>query len=97
LADVGDVDATFVGPFLANGMLGGGILYLHLIFLGVAGLVYGRRVNVRWSENDLLKVFVLLAVNVYHRPFVVHFLYYLVMLTIYLNERRKWVTGSQGS
>lgn len=86
----GDADATIVGPLLRYGVLGGIILYLHVILLGAVGTRAIWRLKPREPENVLFKVFVILALNLYHRPFVVHFLYYLILLAMLMHAEHRF-------
>lgn len=88
--------ATIFSPFLFNGLLGGLILYLHILLLGASAIIQVRGHVIRLVKNNSFRVFVLMSLSLYHRPSTMYFLYYLILLSIYLYEKRNMTTHLPG-
>lgn len=81
--DLGNMAASFWGQLLSYGILGGIILYLHLLLLGVSGIIQERGRIDRLLGNNFFRAFIVVAVSLTHRPNSLNFIYYLVLLAIY--------------
>lgn len=87
--DTSEIAATFFGPFMYFGLLGGVILYAHIFFLGAAGAWWSQGNFVQLLHSDSFRVFVVMVVSLYHRSSCLYFLYYLMLLAIYIADRRR--------
>ena len=85
------VDATVWGPFIGYGWLGGMAAYGHLMLFAVVPLAmlsaHPKQIRPR---TNMFRVFVLLVVSLYHRPYTLHFLYYVYLIALFEWEWRKY-------
>lgn len=86
LMQIGDIPATFFGPFMTYGSIGGVILYMHIFLFGAYGIIQERGHMKRLFSNNSFRVFIVMGTSLYHRPFCLFFLYYLILLAIYIKE-----------
>lgn len=89
--DLGLIPATFFGPFLTYGLIGGGILYMHILLIGASGIIQELGHIKRLFSNNSFRVFIVMGATLYHRPSCLNFLYYLLLLAIYVKEKREHV------
>ncbi len=81
--------ATFFSPFISYGLIGGVVLYAHILLVGMSGMLQVRGNIKRLFNNNSFRVFVVIGISLYHRPSCLYFLYYLLLLSIYLKEKRE--------
>jgi hypothetical protein len=82
-------EATIFGPFLAYGLVGGLFAYLHIfLFVAIPFFMCCKSPNRRVSTR-MLAIFTLLLLNLFHRPFTYHFLYYIYVIVLFEWEWRR--------
>ena len=74
-----DIEATFFGPFFQYGKLGGFIVILHVLVFLTSSIIYPLKNNRLFSIGIS---FVILSF-MYHRPFVLMYSFYLLLLIVY--------------
>lgn len=73
-----DIDATFFGPFLQYGWVGGTVIMSHVVFFIVYSFFKPVVKNIRYS----LGVGLMIAFFLYHRPFVLMYSFYILLLFV---------------
>jgi hypothetical protein len=89
-------DATVFGPFLRYGLFGGPFIYLHVLLFAAVPLLLGLQApRGRVVRTQMPAIFALLALNLFQRPFTLHFLYYVYLIAMFEWELRRYAASGR--
>jgi len=87
-------DATILSPFLRYGIVGGIFPYLHILLFIMVPMPAGAQSKLQIDiQKNMFAIFILLMLSLFHRPFTLHFLYYIYLIALFEWEMHSYYSA----